>query len=345
MQEIAGGNYDRPWPGSTIAEFSELEGHLQTMAVAIQAREKALSASEAKYRPVVSNAPVIIVQIDPDGMIGLIEGKGLAAMGMKPGEGEGKSWFDLFRYDNDLCDRVRKAIAGKEQQFTSEHERGVFDIHLAPVPDGGDSCSVLCIAVDITRRVMAEKALQEYACLLEESQKVARLGFYIFHPPAMTWQASEVLDEILGIDDTYSRSQEGFLDLVHPEDRPMISAYLFRSMQKLHVPFDEDFRIVRADNRKERYIAGSGEDGLRFLQTAEVDLVILDMLMGPGMNGYETYLKILEIHPGQKAIIASGYSQSADVREAMESGVKKFVRKPYSIRKLAVVLRETLRQE
>jgi len=74
---------------------------------------------------------------------------------------------------------------------------------------------------------MAEKALQEYACLLEESQKVARLGFYIFHPPAMTWQASEVLDEILGIDDTYSRSQEGFLDLVHPEDRPMISAYLF----------------------------------------------------------------------------------------------------------------------
>ena len=32
--------------------------------------------------------------------------------------------------------------------------------------------------------------------------------------------------------------------------------------------------------------------------------------MDPGMDGLETYRKILEISPGQKTIIVSGYSET-----------------------------------
>ena len=41
-----------------------------------------------------------------------------------------------------------------------------------------------------------------------------------------------------------------------------------------------------------------------------MDLIVLDMVMPKGINGRETYEKILKIHPGQKAIIASGSSET-----------------------------------
>ncbi len=59
--------------------------------------------------------------------------------------------------------------------------------------------------------------------------------------------------------------------------------------------------------------AESGEKALEYLEDSPVDIVLLDMIMDPGLNGMETYRRISEIHPGQKAVIASGYSMSEDV--------------------------------
>lgn len=78
------------------------------------------------------------------------------------------------------------------------------------------------------------------------------------------------------------------------------------------------------------YFAPSGEAALKFLGTRSVDLVLLDMLMAPGMNGLETFEKILQIHPDQKALIVSGYSQSSDIVKTMELGAGGLLKKPYS---------------
>ena len=86
----------------------------------------------------------------------------------------------------------------------------------------------------------------------------------------------------------------------------------------------------------------SGEAALLYLSREKADLVILDMIMAPGMNGCQTFKKILELHPQQIAIITSGYSESQDVKEALAIGVRKFVKKPYLIGTLAVVLKDTL---
>ncbi|MCK7506440.1 MAG: ATP-binding protein [Desulfobacterales bacterium] len=50
------------------------------------------------------------------------------------------------------------------------------------------------------------------------------------------------------------------------------------------------------------------------------DLVVLDMIMDPGIDGLETFRRILALRPGQKTIIASGYSESVRVREAQRHG-------------------------
>ncbi|HEB51081.1 MAG TPA: transporter substrate-binding domain-containing protein [Desulfobulbus sp.] len=79
----------------------------------------------------------------------------------------------------------------------------------------------------------------------------------------------------------------------------------------------------------------SGEEAVNYLKYHEVELVILDMIMEPGMDGLETYRRILEVAPGQRAIIASGYAEDYRVRAAMELGAGLFIRKPYTIRQLA----------
>ncbi len=79
----------------------------------------------------------------------------------------------------------------------------------------------------------------------------------------------------------------------------------------------------------------SGEEAVEYLTEQSVDLVILDMIMEGGMNGLETYKTIIGIHPGQKAIITSGYSRTTDVKEAMKLGVGQYVKKPFLIEDIA----------
>ncbi|KAB2889947.1 MAG: response regulator [Desulfobulbaceae bacterium] len=86
----------------------------------------------------------------------------------------------------------------------------------------------------------------------------------------------------------------------------------------------------------------SGEEAVTLLKRERCDLVILDMVMDPGINGCETYRRISEIHPGQLAIITSGYSESAEVQKAMALGVRRFVKKPYTIGTIAAVIHDTL---
>ena len=89
--------------------------------------------------------------------------------------------------------------------------------------------------------------------------------------------------------------------------------------------------------------AGSGEAAIAHLKTHAVDLVLLDMIMAPGMDGLETYEQILEIRSNQRAVIASGYAESERVRRAIAMGAGCYVRKPYSLETLGQAVRNQLR--
>lgn len=75
----------------------------------------------------------------------------------------------------------------------------------------------------------------------------------------------------------------------------------------------------------------SGEEAVILMQKTTMDLIILDMIMSPGMNGRETYEEIIAIRPGQRAIIASGYSQNVEVKSALRLGAGGFIGKPYTL--------------
>ncbi|MBU2629253.1 MAG: response regulator, partial [Proteobacteria bacterium] len=90
------------------------------------------------------------------------------------------------------------------------------------------------------------------------------------------------------------------------------------------------------------FTVASGEKAVIFLKKKPVDLILLDMQMEPGIDGLETYKQILKIAPAQKAIIASGFSESDRVKKTLKLGAGQYIKKPYTIKKLAHALRKEL---
>lgn len=90
---------------------------------------------------------------------------------------------------------------------------------------------------------------------------------------------------------------------------------------------------------------GSGENAIDLLTREPQDLLILDMMMPPGMDGAETYEKSLGINPSQKAIIVSGYAETDRVQRAIELGAGSFIRKPLTRGNLATAVRKELDRE
>ena len=86
----------------------------------------------------------------------------------------------------------------------------------------------------------------------------------------------------------------------------------------------------------------SGEDAIEYIKTHSTDLLVLDMIMEGGIDGLETYKKILEINPNQKAIITSGFSETNRVKEAQRLGAGQYIKKPYLLEKIGGVIKKEL---
>lgn len=86
----------------------------------------------------------------------------------------------------------------------------------------------------------------------------------------------------------------------------------------------------------------SGEEAVRLFAEQRFDLVLLDMILGEGMDGLDTYRQLIRQVPGQPAIITSGFSETDRIAEAIRLGVGQYIKKPYMINKLGQAIRDEL---
>ncbi len=163
------------------------------------------------------------------------------------------------------------------------------------------------------------------------------------------------------------RDHEGEIQLHSDEHGTTISLYFPASEEKVTLPQATDTPVSQYSGNGEKIlvidddpqlrdialqvlaslnytvsVAASGEEAVEYLRTRAVQLLLLDMLMPPGINGLQTYQQILAIHPKQKAIIVSGFSDSEEVDATMQMGAIAFIKKPYNIDQLARTIHETL---
>ena len=90
-------------------------------------------------------------------------------------------------------------------------------------------------------------------------------------------------------------------------------------------------------------LAHTGEEALEQYRRhqQEVDLVILDLSM-PGMGGKRCLEELLELDPGVRVIIASGYAEKSRAQELMTLGALGFLAKPYRLEELLLEVRRVL---
>ncbi len=123
----------------------------------------------------------------------------------------------------------------------------------------GNVTRIAGITADITERKEAENALRERDTLLRESQRIARVGHYQLNIQSGIWESSDVLNEILGIDKSYVTDINGWVQLVHPEQRDEMLAYFTNHVVKGRHGFDREYRILRNNDGRERWVHGLGQ--------------------------------------------------------------------------------------
>jgi DNA-binding NtrC family response regulator len=91
--------------------------------------------------------------------------------------------------------------------------------------------------------------------------------------------------------------------------------------------------------------AVDGIDALHFLKNNRVDLVILDMILGKGIDGLDTYTEIIKQYPDQKVIVASGFSPTERVLKMQQLGAGTYIKKPFTLKTIGEAVRSELDRE
>ncbi len=194
------------------------------------------------------------------------------------------------------------------------------------------------------------------------------------------FQARRVGDRVsstgLSLGVVYRVMQEhgGFVDIRHRPGQGTTYTLCFPAVAaELEIVEDEgdgfsghETILVVDDSRKHRdqaaellqelgYQVVTAEDGRgavqQFLKARKsggrrtIDLVVLDLVLGDAFDGLETYKKILEIQPGQKAILASGFAEYSRIIEARKLGLSRYLQKPYCRDALGQAVRAELDKE
>lgn len=148
-----------------------------------------------------------------------------------------------------------RSVASHEYPLNVPAGAKVFEARVVPFQES----QAVAVVRDITERRQIEQALRDSEYLLRKSQEIARLGSYRFEPQAGVWVGSPVLYEIFGIDAGYTRDVDGWLAIVHPDERSEMRLYLQREVLGAHGSFDRQYRIVRARDGAVRWVHGLGE--------------------------------------------------------------------------------------
>ena len=135
-------------------------------------------------------------------------------------------------------------------------------------------------------------------------------------------------------------------ELMTPQQKEQIERYMGKGESVLVVDDIAEQRDIASLLLKrlgyQVHAVSSGEEAVEHLKGNKADMLVLDMIMTPGIDGLETYQRVLEINPTQKAILVSGFSETERVKKAQELGAGAYVKKPYVMEKIGIAIRDGL---
>lgn len=110
---------------------------------------------------------------------------------------------------------------------------------------------------EITARKREEQALRDSEQLMEETQKVVRIGSYRLDLVTGQFQSSRTLDDIMGFTESTPKVLQTWESVLHPEERAEVAAYMMDCVVSRH-EFSKEYRIVRMGDGAVRWMRGTG---------------------------------------------------------------------------------------
>uniref|UniRef100_A0A832I3J7 histidine kinase n=1 Tax=Eiseniibacteriota bacterium TaxID=2212470 RepID=A0A832I3J7_UNCEI len=140
--------------------------------------EEALRDAEERLRVVLANAPLVLFALDADGVFTLSEGRGLAALGLRPGEVVGRTVWDVYAELPQVLDSARRVLAGEEVTALIEVGPLAFETRYSPLRDAvGGVTGAIGVAVDVTDRRRLEAELRQ----AQKMEAIGRLAGGVAH--------------------------------------------------------------------------------------------------------------------------------------------------------------------
>ncbi len=146
-----------------------------------------------------------------------------------------------------------------------------------------------------------------------------------FYLPADKGARAEFIDENIQKDKIFKTGNETILII---DDEFSILNFIFQALQRIGYTL---------------YTVLSGEQAIEIysLKKNDIDLIILDLNM-PGMGGEKCLIKLLEMNPEAKIIIATGQTRDKQKDIVKQLGAKAYISKPYKLSEISELIREVL---
>jgi PAS domain S-box-containing protein len=173
---------DLPFESSGVflnlfAEFGTALGTIMLLAKQQKESQMQLQESEAEIRLLVEQQPAILWVVDRDLRFVSSQGSGLAAVGLRAGEGVGRTLFDYFETQDPSFLPIAcalRALQGEESSFEMPWRQCIFETHVRPLRNREAVITgAFGISTDVTERKLAERTLKaseaKYRMLMEQA--------------------------------------------------------------------------------------------------------------------------------------------------------------------------------
>ncbi len=125
--------------------------------------------------------------------------------------------------------------------------------------EDGKALKAIGFTQDISAFKRSDKRLKDSEALLRESQEIAQIGSYVLDIETGNWNSSQQLDSIFGIDDQFKKDVNGWLQLVHLDDREMMQNHFQIDVLTNHERFNKEYRIKRKNDGRITWVHGMGK--------------------------------------------------------------------------------------